>query len=208
MTTVIKNMLLALACAANAAAQMQRASPASIRVHDLSVGSLDALQSLAEKYRVVIGQYGSLAETEVRHTVDISIKNGTLADAFDAIVKADPWLQWSAASNGAIHFIIRGLPPPTLFELTIRSLDLKNPLRGTASSPLSKVPEVAGWLNDHGCAMGEVFTGSLRTWGKFTVRARNVSFLALLDEIAARSHTYYWSAVQAGSNPCVIYLDP
>ncbi len=205
------NLAVAFVLAVCAYAQGRHASPASIRVHDLTINSftLDALNTLARNYRVVIGRYGVLPDSETYHAVNISIRRGTLRDAFDAIVKADPRLEWSAASNGAIHFVYRGLPPPSLLAVTVRSFDVKNPSRATAAQTLDTIPEVAEWVRGHGCDVVEpAYTAPFPSWGKFSVHARSVSFSALLDEVAATSHTYYWSAVQHGSEQCKIYLTP
>jgi len=44
--------------------------------------------------------------------VEFSLKDGTLGDAFNAVVKADPRLEWRSSANGAIHFTFRILPFP------------------------------------------------------------------------------------------------
>ncbi len=79
-TTPARNAALALLFAASALGQTQRASPASIRVHDFTLDSFttDASNTLAKKYHVVIGEYGALADSETFHAFRVSIKRGTL----------------------------------------------------------------------------------------------------------------------------------
>jgi hypothetical protein len=57
--------------------------------------------------------------------------------------------------------------------------------------------------------MGETFSDPPpRNWGEFAVHARDVPFSAVLDEIAAKSGTYSWFAIQHRAGPCMIDLKP
>jgi hypothetical protein len=74
---------------------------------------------------------------------------------------------------------------------------------------LAKIPEVAGWLKDHGCIVGEDYSDRPEEWGKFTIHARGIPLSAILDEIGAKSRTYFWgAAINSAGGRCVISLKP
>jgi hypothetical protein len=203
----ITGLVVALVLATIAGAQNGVVTPSSIPVHDLTISSLtfNALQTLAQKYHVVIGTYGAFIGSD--NHINISIKDGTLDDAFDAIVKADPRYEWKQTKSGAIHFIFRD-SPLSLLDVTVHSFDDDNPARVQTGERLAKLPEVAGWLEAHRCLMGEMITDHGPKWGKFVVHAKDVPLSAVLDEIYAKSGTYIWSVIQYSADPCRIYMTP
>ena len=74
----------------NLSAQVNVATPSSIRVHHFVVRGKTPpkiLGDLAKKYRLVIGVDGSgdFRFVEMPVAIDVKIKDGTLADVFDAI---------------------------------------------------------------------------------------------------------------------------
>ena len=196
----VKGMVVALVLAAAAGAQTGTLTPSSIPVHDLAISSLtfNALQTLAEKYHVVIGVYGTFIGSD--NHIDISIKDGTLGDALDAIVKADQRYEWVQTDGGAIHFTSRG-SPLSLLDVIVRSFDDDNPARVQTEERLAKFPEVADWLHAHRCTMGEMVMDHEPEWRKFVVHAKDSPLSAVLDEIAAKSGTYIWDAIQDSFNP-------
>lgn len=200
---------VALAMAAAASSQVGPVAPYSIPVHDLTMSTrvFDALPALARKYHVVIGLYG----THVGHgsqPIEISIKDGTLGEAFDAIVRGFPQLEWVQASTGAVHFTFRD-SPISLFDVAVPSFDAEGPGRMEAPGLLARTPEVARWLRDNGCTMSEmvVVAGRMQAtgeWGKFAIHAKDAPLQAVFDEIAAKSGSFYWSAIKYNSQPCEI----
>jgi hypothetical protein len=209
MKTPIRCSALALTLAAVASAQTGQTPPSSIPVHDLSVRSdvFDALHTLAEKYHVVIGVYGIHTMPEACWA-EISLKDGTLGEVFNAIVARYPLLEWKETASGAVHFTFRG-SPLSLLDVPIRSFDAENPRRMETSGRVIQAPEVAKWLQDHKCTAGELFVGYRPDeWTSFAVHAKNVPFSAVLDEIAAKSGTYVWSAIQWREDPCAINIQP
>jgi hypothetical protein len=196
---------LTLVTAANS--QTDPVAPLSVRVHDLTITShtINVLATLAQKYHVVIGLYGTFIGDD-SHDIAISLKDGTLDEVFDAIVRADPRLEWKQANNGAIHFIFLDTPL-SLFDITVHSFDVEDPRRMQIADSLAQIPEIAGWLRDHRCDMYELIQGHFpNEWGKFAVHARDTPFSAVLDGIAARSGTYFWRAIQYSGVQCAINL--
>jgi hypothetical protein len=194
-----------LVVAASLSAKINVPTPSSIAVHDVvkSGTTESVLRALAEKHHVVIGVYGIIAGVD-EPTIDISIKKGSLSDVFDAITKADPRFEWEQTSNGSVHFVTPG-DSNTLMDVTVHSFDDKNPRVLDFTSHLLRVPEVHGWLQDHKCDLIHriIIAGQPpQEWRQFSVHAMDVPFSAILDEVAAKSHTYYWSAIQDNTKLC------
>ena len=201
--------ILVVALVVAARSQAGPVAPSSVPVHDLTIRLYvyDALRLLAKKFRVVIGVYGVHLGAE-DHWVNISVKDGTLGEVFDAVVAQYPQLEWRQAGNGAVHFTFRD-SPLSLLDVTIHSLDAESPGRMEAPGRLAEVPEVAKWLRDHGCSMGQMVAGALPAeWERFALHSRDVPFSAVLDEIEAKSGDYAWSAIQYRAEPCVINIRP
>ena len=153
----------------NLSAQVNVATPSSIRVHHFVVKGKTApkiLDDLAKEYRLVIGVYGSgnTRFVEMPVAIDFEIKDGTLADVFDAIADShrhsvvsshqtigsvtDQQFEWHQDSNGAVHFVLRGAPF-SLMDVTVHSFDYENPQWPEITDRLRNIPEVSSWLRDH-----------------------------------------------------------
>jgi hypothetical protein len=146
--------------------------------------------------------------------IDVEIKDGTLADVFDAIADShrhilsthqsigsvtDQQFDWHQDSNGAVHFVQRGAPF-SLMDVVVHSFDYENPQWPEITDRLRNIPEVSSWLRDHKCTMpGEtIFLAGQppSPWGQFSVHAKDVPITSILDQVAAESRTYYWRAAQ------------
>jgi hypothetical protein len=214
----------------NLSAQVNVATPSSIRVHHFVVRGKTPpkiLGDLAKKYRLVIGVDGSgdFRFVEMPVAIDVKIKDGTLADVFDAIADSkrhsvstyqtigsvtDQQFEWHQDSNGAVHFVLRGAPF-SLMDAPVHSFDYENPQWPEITDRLRVVPEIDSWLQAHKCSMpGETIflAGQLPSpWGQFSVHVRDVPLASILDQVAAESHTYFWHAVQVvNSEDCVVKI--
>jgi len=193
----------------------QRATPSSIWVHEFAARSStpDVIYMLAVKYHVVIGVYGTLLGSDYK-TIEISIKNGPLKDALNAITKADPKFEWHEGSNGAVHFVSRSATP-SLMDIRVQSFDIDNSQSwDDILDRLQSVPAVHSWFLKRKCPMDDSIMntgGPRKLWGQFSVHARDLPVSSILDEIAAKSRSYYWSFVQIGTEPCameMVWRDP
>lgn len=181
-----------------------------ISVHEFAAKSytLAVVYRLAVKYHVVIGVYGTMLGAD-NSTINVSVKNGTLGDALDAITRADPRFEWHKSSDGAIHFVSRGAPL-TLMDIRVHSFEIYNPQSLEILRRLNEVPEIHSWWMERKCSTDYSIMGTggeSVPWGKFSVHARDVPVSAILDEIAAKSRSYYWSFIQDGTGPCSLVIE-
>lgn len=196
----------------NLSAQANVVKSSSVPVHNYTQeGKGDmwsVLQALAEKYHVVIGVYGNVSREGDAPTFDISIKDGTLGDVFDAITRADLRFEWYQNANGAVHFVAQGTPNP-LADVTVHSFDDKNFQEEEIADHLFSLPEIQDWLHDHKCVRyHEIINGGPpRSWKQLSVHANDLPLSSILDEIAAKSHTYYWFAAQFSTKPCKVDIE-
>jgi hypothetical protein len=213
MKTLIYAISAALVLATSADSQPRPVDPVSVPVHDLTLDSrpIDALVTLAQKYHVVIGIYGASPETSIENRTEslrihVSLKDGRLSEVLDSIVRADPRLKWRKSESGAIHLVARNDLP--LLDVVVHSFDTEALRRMDVSSTVPKIPEVASWLKDHGCIIVETFSSPPppKEWGKLAVHVKDMPLSAVLDDIAARTGTYFWSMVESNIGRCTIDL--
>lgn len=187
-------------------AHAQSTAPASIRVHNLKLEpqfAYDVLAKLSKKYHVVIGVSGKLIPsrgTEV--PINVSLKDGTLAQLFDMIVAADQNYTWTTTSSGSVHFVVGG--PLALLQIPVRTFDGKKFSRFDAAG-ISQIPEVRAWLQKNRCVMSHalVFLGDIpEEWPAFEVHTKGVPLAAVLDEIALKSGEYFWSLILSSDEHC------
>jgi hypothetical protein len=207
--SLIMIFLLAL-LVTNLNAQASLATPSSIPVHHLAIKAqtpLRILNRLAKKYHLVIGVYGNVAGYQV--PIEVKIRNGTLADVFDAIIRADQRVEWQQGSNGAVHFVVRDAPLP-LMDVTVHSFDYENPIWPEITDRLRTIPEINGWLQAHKCSIADdtIFLRGKppRRWRRFSLHAKDLPVLTILDQIAAESRTYFWHSNQTMSDPCAVTI--
>jgi len=196
--------------AASLSAQVNAASPSSIPVNDFAAKSytLEVVSDLAQKYHVVIGAYGTILHANNR-TIEISIKGGTLSDALDAITTADPRFEWHESSNNSVHFVPRGAPL-SLMNVMVHSFDIDAPQDTDILARLKSAPAVQKWLQKRKCPKDYAVIGAggePTPWRNFSVHARDLPVYSILDEIAAKSRSYYWSVIQYGPEPCAIVME-
>ena len=123
-------------------------------------------------------------------------------------LRQDPRFEWHENSEGNVAVRIKGSPLP-LVEVMVRTFDLEDPARLEVAALINGIPEVNGWLKDHSCEMAELFMGRPPTYKwQITMHANNKPLWAILDGIASKSNTFFWSAVQWSNQPCVINLRP
>jgi hypothetical protein len=132
-------------------AQVNVTAPSSIPVHSFVVKGKTApkiLDELAKKYHIIIGIYGSgsLSSVGMPAPIDVKIKDGTLADVFNAIARGNQQFQWQQSSNGAVHFL-QGRAF-SLMEVTVHSFDYDNPRWPEITDRLRTIPEIHDWLQD------------------------------------------------------------
>jgi len=201
--------LLALAILSGRAVSQSTRSASSVHVErtEFNDRAMNIFGVLAQKYKVVIGVSGTLIGSDSR-VVNVSLESGTLKDVLDVIVTQDTRFQWQQNSNGSIHVSIKN-SPLTLLDITVPVFDAENPKRAEIVDQLSQIPETSTWLRQHECSMEEMFAGPpAREWGQFSVHLKDVPLSSVLDEIAASSRTFFWSAIKYNNRPCAINVKP
>jgi len=174
---------------------------------DYSDRTTNILKALAQKYHVVIGASGILtgADNEI---VRISIAKGSLKDVFQQLVEKDPRFEWHQTQDGSIDFRLRGKPLP-LVDVNIGVFDIDNPQRSDFPNFLVQATEIKAWQSDHHCLIQELIIGRIpANWGHFSLHIRNQPFGTAMNQIASKSGSYFWSAIQYESDPCSINVTP
>jgi len=99
----------------------------------------------------------------------------------------------------------------SLLNVIVHSLDDENPQEEELGDRLFHLPEIQGWLQEHGCARQHyivspaMFSNGLpKPWGEFSMHVRDISLSAVMAEIAARSHTHDWYIEQGGARSCTV----
>jgi hypothetical protein len=191
-------------------AQTKATTPSSIVVRNFYVRSLtlDVVHQLAARYHVVIGVYGTMTRVEDKR-IDIAIKQGTFYEALDAITAADSRFAWHQSDDGAIHVVLREAPLQ-LLDVTVRSFEVNNPEEEDIVELLNNIPEIRAWLQEHRCTLNHFVLNDgpePEAWRPFSVAVTNIPFSLILDEVAARSHTYDWSVTRYSDEPCGIAIN-
>jgi hypothetical protein len=91
----------------------------------------------------------------------------------------------------------------------VDSFDAENPNPEDTYTLISHVPVVHRWLLNHKCPMKTsilMIGAKPAEWGGFSVHARNAPLYSIFDEIAVKSHTYFWSVTQSGTHSCAINM--
>jgi len=207
-------VILVGALAARASEGVNTKTPSSIRIHNCTAQGRTAakvLSDLAQDYHIVIGIYGAGPASLVERSepVDFEVKNGTLADVFDAIAKAHK-LRWHQEANGAVHFVFDDAPLP-LMDVRVHAFDYDNPQWPAITDHLRGVPEVYNWLQERKCALPgpKILLGGKppKQWKRFAIHARDITVAAILDQIASDSRTYFWHAAQVtGPDTCYVSI--
>jgi hypothetical protein len=162
-----------------------------------------ALKHIAEAYRAVIGLEYSL-EAPYDRGLSIHLKHASLTTALDAVVKAQPRFSWQATPDGAIRVFTADAP--TLPDVVVGTLEVKNLNLSMSEDSLDRIPEVAKWLRDNGYTRSEVVISArvfaLDPSGKplpspedsklsFTIHGK--TFGEDLNEIARRYGLHFWA---------------
>lgn len=203
-------MVLFLATIPSLLTAREHRSLSSIPVRDVAVKgrTVDVISQLAMKYHVVTGIYGIDINGNHEPTIEVSIKNGTLGTAYDAIAKADPRIEWHQSSD-TVHFTTRNFPI-TLMDLTIKSFDAESDQRYQILAHLEDAPEVHAWLLENKCPPAN--RRAVASMGGndsppiyISVHARNLPYSSIMDQIAAQSRVYFWSVERSIPSPCPTY---
>jgi hypothetical protein len=182
------------------ASRIQQEAVSSTK-HSIEINQLlmnDALQKVGEAFSVVIGEVQTHRANRSQ-LINLTLKQVTLPEALNQLVKADPNYTWEFGSDGAVrvHSIEA---PPAVEDVILFGFSIDNLYRREVSQRLDEQAEVQTWLREHGCKRTEYSIGhdweddktriSFHTTGK-TLREN-------LDIIALNAQTYFWSITRLG----------
>jgi hypothetical protein len=169
--------------------------------------TLEVLKAIAERYMVVIGVSGVQIGSDSAG-VNLYLAQGTLRDLIDAVVKQDSRFTWRQNDSGSISVLVKN-SPLTLVDVSVRAFGVQNPTRLEVSEAVSHIPEISSWLEQHQCEIADIFVGRPPTnrW-PISIQTTDKPLWAILDEIASKSGTYFWSLIQYDCRPCSINLRP
>ncbi len=168
----------------------------SIEINQLLMN--DALQKVGKTFSVVIAEVQT-HRTNRSRLINLTLKQVTLPEALNQLVKADPNYTWEFGTDGAVrvHSIEA---PPAVEDVILFGFSIDNLYSREVSQRLDEQAEIQTWLREHGCQRTEYSLGhdwlddktriSFYTTGK-TLREN-------LDIVALNAQTYFWSITRLG----------
>lgn len=172
----------------------------------------EIFRKLAEQEHIVIGVSGTLVGSD--HTlISVNMAHTNVKDVLDRITAKDPRYTWRDLPDRTIEISI-GQHPLELLKIPVHNWTLDHPPRYDVTQKIAAIPEIKKWLQQHSCNLGEVIviiSPSSNTRGlrlDFTLNVSGQPLRSILNQIAARTKTYFWSAIKFSEKPCYINLLP
>lgn len=182
---------------------LSRKQSPEIPRHDVEIHGYrfcDALPEVAKTFHIVVGLEGIL-ESDKPKLIRLSLKNVSVSEALDALVRADDRYEWKMKADGAIGVrLVRPFASPG--DVVVHSFDVNNLLRRDISAMLDNQPELNNWFAEHSCRRVEVIQGhewdydtqpiSIHTFDK-TLREN-------LDAVALATQSYSWNITEVDND--------
>jgi hypothetical protein len=189
----------------------QTPDPLGVHVENAEFTTLmtvDVFAAIAKKYHVVIGMSGVSIGPDSLH-IDVRLRDGTLRDLLDTVVREDPRFGWEMRSDGSVAVTLGATL--TLPDVVVGSFDLAKVSRYEIAASIDQIPEAATWLQGSQCVLEQliVIAGRPERETIFPeVHTHNSPVWASLNDYARKSGKYFWSLVQYTDQPCRINLHP
>jgi len=153
------------------------------------------LQHLAEEFGVTIGFEAD--HRQPRPRIKFELRDATLQDVLDAIVRARPAYQWRQDGGFIDVYPVRGGSP--LLDTVIGRFQVSGANWAEASDALLSLPEVRSSLSANRLGRREAGRGPAGRGGDvFSLYVENVPVRRALHEIAKRSGSHLWVFRQYG----------
>ena len=140
-------------------------------------------------------------------TIIIEIKNGTLKDVLDAVIKQKNIYEWKLKDNVINVSPIIGYRDSVIqqiLETTVEKFSItKGTSRYNVRSDLGILPQISEILVDNDITFKNQAFGSrdISVLGKnFSLELENISFESILNKIIKESETKYWIINRFGEN--------
>jgi len=170
----------------------------NVRIDGTNINKL--LAKIAYKYEVPISlEIATNEDLLKREILAVQLKNGTLADILDDIVRQKPAYVWETNENSIRVFPKSDYRDPllqTLLEIKIASFVVrKSTARINFRQALTRSPELQNFLASYGVRpLNEGFSHyDFETFGgDFSLDFQNMSVRSILDSVIQTSKTKYW----------------
>ena len=180
-------------------------------VHVEAVNALVALSHIAEDYEIPIGV--EAASRGKGREIKVDVRDGTLRDVLDAVIKQDPRYEWKE-EGGVINFIPRSDRDELSADVLGTTLKQFVVKKGVALLDVKRdivdQPEVNAKL-DRAKVVTRIggFTGwDFRKPGPdFTLQMSNVTVREVLNQIIRTSDVKYWVVNRYGDNYEIFLLN-
>ncbi|HJQ34495.1 MAG TPA: hypothetical protein VJ866_20110 [Pyrinomonadaceae bacterium] len=198
---VVVLILLLVACGASAqAARGQQAAATAPKVSELKAvvynGDMsNLLNRLAEAYGVVIGFEAEPARP--RPAVNISVRDATVQDVLDAVVRARPEYKWRQAGDFFDVYPAEGAS--ALLDTQVGSFQLSASRWAEAADALLALPEVQSRASALSLTRRETGRDAAASGGEvFSLHLERVPVRTALHEMTKRSGGHFWAFRQDG----------
>ncbi len=185
-------ILVTMTCSAFIASAQQVPLPnptrQQIRVVSYSGDLAALLAGLAPSYEVTIGFEADSGRPQ--RAVTIEVKDGSIRDVLDAIVKNRPEYQWREVEGVFEVFPVSARSP--LLDTTIMSFEVNNSGWRNASSILMGLPEVRERMAELRMQWREPEPSSNEVSDSFSLHIKNVTLRQALNEMATKSGRRFW----------------
>lgn len=197
---VVLLLLIGVSGVCATVARGQQATPQAPRGSELKAVVYDGdmaalLRHLAEAYDVTIGF--DVGTRPARQHVNIDVREATLQDVLDAIVRSQPAYRWRQYGGFVDVYPAEGGSP--LLDTLVGSFQLSASRWAEAADALLGSPEVQSRASALSLSRGEAERAAVAGGGEvFSMHLENVPVRAALHEMTKRSGGHFWFFRQHG----------
>ena len=163
----------------------------------------DPLKELARRYHVPIGfeVEPSGSRSKKPKSVRIDVETGTVRDALNAIIEADPVYTWEESTFGAINVFPKD-HLPSLLDVVVSNYSATNVWPEEALKELLKTPEAQHWMDQAGAtyqgATGAVPQPSRDSSLIYSITMKDAPVRSILNAILTSRVAHLWMYYRYG----------
>ena len=188
-TVLVACMVITACFASNTLAQQVPANASSpLKLVSFHGDMASLLSALGPSFGVTIGFEAD--PLKPYSEVKVEVREATLPDVLNAIVKSEPRYQWREVDGVFEIFPIKGTSP--LLEIMIGSLQLTDVSGAEATNQLMDLAEVRPVVMSMKLKSRAATTSARTSEQKFSINLSGVTLRQALDQIAKESGTKFW----------------